>query len=208
MARTKSSTSNKPDSKKEETNNDEFTQGPRESKDSSAAIRNKKKLEEDGAYIEIPDVSDIPGQENVRNAGIPGEMADTTISSDDEEGVRSGKDILEEGEDDLEIVMGTEADVTKEDLAMLGDPDKDMDDDEDERIPSEGLDDVDNEGDPLNEGRSGIASTGDDLDIPKDDDPDNEDEMEGDEENDYYSLGGDDEDDNDNGTPNEYREKK
>ena len=205
MARTKSPTNNKAKSKSEEIN-DEFTQEPREGKDSSSAIRNKKKLEQDGSYIEMPEVSDIPGQENVRNAGLPGEMADTTISSDDEEGIRGGKDILEGEEHDLGIVMGTDADVTRDDIAMLGDNETDMDDGEDERIPKEGLDDIDNDGDPLNEGPVNISSTGEDLDIPKDDEE--EDEMEGDEENDYYSLGGDDKDDNDNGTPNEYRNKE
>ena len=79
-------------------------------KDSTSSQRRKEKLAQDGAYIEIPDVSDIPGQENITNAGIPEAMSDTTAASDDEEGIRKGKDILVE-DDDTEIVMGTEADV-------------------------------------------------------------------------------------------------
>ena len=35
--------------------------------------------------VTLPDVEDIPGQENFTPAPL-GEMADTTISSDDEEG--------------------------------------------------------------------------------------------------------------------------
>ena len=157
---------------------------------------NEEKLRQDGSYIEIPDVSDIPGQENIVNAGVPGEMSDTTISSDDEEGIREGKDILEEDED-VKIVMGTEADVTNEDLALLGDPDQDLDMNEDELVRKEGLDDTDMDGDPLNEAAVNEDSTGDDLDMPVDDiDID-------DEENDYYSLGGGDKDELNEGRKDE-----
>lgn len=162
-------------------------------KDSTASKRKKDKLKEDSdAYIEIPDVSDIPGQEKITNAGVPGAMRDTTIASDDEEGIRDGKDLLAE-DDNVDIVMGTEADVTEEDLAMLGDKDQDMDMNEDELVRKEGLDDTDFDGDPLNEAAVDEASTGDDLDIPDSGDEDARKEMD-DEENDYYSLGGGDKD--------------
>jgi hypothetical protein len=162
-------------------------------KDSTASKRKKDKLKEDAdAYIEIPDVSDIPGQEKITNAGVPGAMSDTTISSDDEEGIRDGKDLLAE-DDDVDIVMGTEADVTEEDLALLGDKDQDMDMNEDELVRKEGLDDTDFDGDPLNEAAVDEDSTGDDLDIPDSGDEDARKEMD-DEENDYYSLGGGDKD--------------
>lgn len=162
-------------------------------KDSSASKRKKDKLKEDSdAYIEIPDVADIPGQEKITNAGVPGAMSDTTISSDDEEGISDGKDLLAE-DDNVEIVMGTEADVTEEDLAMLGDKDQDMDMNEDELVRKEGLDDTDFDGDPLNEAAVDEGSTGDDLDIPNSGDEDARKEMD-DEENDYYSLGGGDKD--------------
>lgn len=162
-------------------------------KDSSASKRKKDKLKDDAdAYIEIPDVTDIPGQEKITNAGVPGAMSDTTISSDDEEGIRDGKDLLAE-DDNVEIVMGTEADVTEEDLAMLGDPDQDMDMNEDELVRKEGLDDTDLDGDPLNEAAVNEDSTGYDLDMPDSGDEDARKEMD-DEENDYYSLGGGDKD--------------
>lgn len=162
-------------------------------KDSTASKRKKDKLKEDSdAYIEIPDVSDIPGQEKITNAGVPGAMRDTTIASDDEEGIRDGKDLLAE-DDNVDIVMGTEADVTEEDLAMLGDKDQDMDMNEDELVRKEGLDDTDFDGDPLNEAAVDEGSTGEDLDIPDSGDEDARKEMD-DEENDYYSLGGGDKD--------------
>lgn len=170
------------------------------SKESTAANRNREKLEQDESYMEIPEMKDIPGQEHIHNAGVPGEMADTTISSDDEEGVRDGKDLLSGEDEDVEIVMGTEADVTKEDLALLGDPDADNDMDDDELVLNTKLDDIDDEGDPLNE--SGSDASGRDLDIPEGED---DDDGNADEENNYYSLGGDEKDDTDNGTPNEYR---
>ena len=45
----------------------------------------EEKLQAEETYIDLPDVKDIPGQEFVH---VPpaGEMADTTIASDDEEG--------------------------------------------------------------------------------------------------------------------------
>ena len=85
---------------------------------------------------------------------------------------------LKEDEDDLGIVPGTEADVTAEDLMLLGEKDQDMDMGEDEDIRN----------------RSGfpLDRTGDDLDIPGAEvDDANEDLGEEDEENNYYSLGGD-----------------
>jgi hypothetical protein len=171
----------------------EFNQQKTPAKDSTASKRKKDKLKEDSdAYIEIPDVSDIPGQEKITNAGVPGAMSDTTISSDDEEGIRDGKDLLAE-DDDVEIVMGTEADVTEEDLALLGDKDQDMDMNEDELVRKEGLDDTDFDGDPLNEAAVNEDSTGEDLDLPDSGDEDARKEMD-DEENDYYSLGGGDKD--------------
>jgi hypothetical protein len=191
MANTKTS---KKTLRDEELNNKgEFDQQKTTPKDSPASKRKKDKLKEDGdAYIEVPDVSDIPGQEKITNAGVPAAMSDTTISSDDEEGIRDGKDLLAE-DDNVEIVMGTEADVTEEDIALLGDRDQDMDMNEDELVRKEGLDDTDLDGDPLNEAAVDEASVGDDLDIPDSGDEDARKEMD-DEENDYYSLGGGDKD--------------
>lgn len=81
-------------------------------------------------------------------------------------------------DDDIKIVPGTEADVTEEDLALLGDKDADLDMNDDELIKGKArVDYVENE---------------DDLDVPGADLDDEEEAVgENDEENDYYSLGGD-----------------
>jgi hypothetical protein len=192
MARTKTPKNQKAD----KPSNDNTPAFDQEQTAKASNKLNEEKLKQDTSYIEIPDVSDIPGQENIVNAGIPGEMSDTTIASDDEEGIREGKDILAE-DDDTEIVMGTEADVTKEDLALLGNPDQDMDMNEDELVRKEGLDDTDMDGDPLNEAAVDEDSTGDDLDIDEDIRDEN------DEENDYYSLGGGDNDELNEGRKDE-----
>lgn len=190
MAKTKTNKNKPPEN--EQNDNPSAVQQPTNAKDSSASKHRKNKLAQDGAYVEIPDVSDIPGQENIVNPGVAGAMGDTTIASDDEEGINDGKDILEE-DDDTKIVMGTEADVTPDDLVLLGDPDQDMDMNEDELIRKEGLDDTDLEGDPLNEAAVDEDSTGDDLDIPEEDNDDPKKTLD-DEENDYYSLGSGDKD--------------
>ncbi|HEX6914062.1 MAG TPA: hypothetical protein VF145_02395 [Chitinophagaceae bacterium] len=48
--------------------------------------RDEARLQPDEATIDLPDVKDIPGQEFVHPPSL-GELADTTIASDDEEGV-------------------------------------------------------------------------------------------------------------------------
>ncbi len=92
-------------------------------------------------------------------------------------------------------VIDPDAEVTDEDLALLGDPNLDQDGGDDELMDSyAGLDDTDLDGDLLNEHAGSLTSTGSDLDIPDGEELDyagtNLDPME-DEENDYYSLGGD-----------------
>jgi len=81
-----------------------------------------------------------------------------------------------------------EADVTDEDLLLLGDPDLDQDGGVDELIGDDQfLDDTDFDGDPLNEESGRRAGSGGDLDVP-------DDELENagtamqqeDEENDYF----------------------
>jgi hypothetical protein len=47
--------------------------------------RDQERLKPDEAIIDLPDVKDIPGQEYIHPPSL-GELADTTISSDDEEG--------------------------------------------------------------------------------------------------------------------------
>lgn len=48
-----------------------------------------ERLKPEATTIDLPDVSDIPGQEHVHVPPI-GDLADTTISSDDEEDILNG----------------------------------------------------------------------------------------------------------------------
>ncbi|RYE00619.1 MAG: hypothetical protein EOP50_03450 [Sphingobacteriales bacterium] len=57
----------------------------RDGSDVHDSPRDAEKLRPDEATIELPDVQDIPGQEFVHAPPL-GELGDTTISSDDEEG--------------------------------------------------------------------------------------------------------------------------
>ena len=56
--------------------------------------KDKKKLQPDEAILDLPDVKDIPGQENIHVPDLR-EMADTTISSDDEEGIGLFNDVAD-----------------------------------------------------------------------------------------------------------------
>ena len=81
-------------------------------------------------------------------------------------------------DDEIKIVRGTDADVTPEDLELLGERDGDLDLGEDETVKAKArVDDLPEEGD---------------LDVPGADLDDESEELgEEDEENNYYSLGGD-----------------
>lgn len=149
-----------------------------------------KRLKPEETTIDLPDVSDIPGQENVRPPSLS-EMADTTISSADEE----GDEIFEEEDADLDLRMGTKADVSRDERKALADdnymPTRDEND-----LRNARMDNVDFQGTPLNERSFGEEKSGRDLDIPGSADETRTDAMgQGDEENKYYSLGGDDNED-------------
>ncbi len=102
--------------------------------------------------------------------------------ADNERRVRVNEVVPKDDSDDLGIVSGTDADVTNEDLIALGDPDADPDMGEDETDSQRsGLDKVDED---IDEEES--------LDVPGSElDDKNEKIGEEDEENNYYSLGGD-----------------
>ncbi len=138
--------------------------------------------------IDLPEVSDIPGQEHVKPPRL-GELSDMTASSADEE----GDDILEPGDEDSDIVMDKRSNVSPEERALLANTGRLGVDSEDEGLRSGLLDSTDDDGDPLNEksfgeGRNDDLSA-DDLDIPGASD-DDADEAVGDEdeENEDYSL--------------------
>ncbi|MEI9809002.1 MAG: hypothetical protein WDO16_14715 [Bacteroidota bacterium] len=145
----------------------------------------KKHLQPDKGTLDLPDVKDIPGQEHVHVPPL-GELADTTISSDDEE----GKGLFDEDELD----ESTDSNVSKEEKKALKDAAETTPGiTDEENLKDAQLDQRDDEGELLNE-RTNIS--GSDLDIPgsEDDDAD-EDIGEEDEENNSYSLDGEDEDD-------------
>ena len=119
--------------------------------------------------MDLPEVKDIPGQEHVSPPRTE-EMVDTTISSADEE----GDEILNAPkEDDLGIVMGTEADVTPEERTALANIDRRRVNSEDADLVTNSLDSTDEDGTPLNEKSSPLS--GEDLDVPDLEDTDGED---------------------------------
>ena len=143
----------------------------------------------------MPEVKDIPGQEHVR-VPIMREMEDTTISSADEEGEGILDNINEEDDEEQIIKMGTEADTTRADVEMLRSGDTYYPSKDEDHLVDASMDNVDDEGDPLNEKGFGISMrTSQDLDVPGESD-DDEMEQSGaeDEENNEYSLCGDDND--------------
>lgn len=123
--------------------------------------------------IDLPEVKDIPGQENIKPLRL-GELSDTTPSSADEE----GDDVLEQDDE----LVGPGSNVTRDERRALASVDNRETDTEDEVLNEAALDSTDDDGDPLNEGSFGRDVSGDDLDIPEADDG------EEDEENSDYST--------------------
>jgi hypothetical protein len=138
--------------------------------------------------IDLPEVSDIPGQEHIRAPRL-GEMADSTASSADEE----GDDILELGDGD--DGLGGRSNVSKQERAMLGSIDRRRDGSEDESLRTGLLDSTDEDGTPLNEKSFGNERnddlSADDLDVPHESD----DDIDEDEKNEDYSLSDNNDDD-------------
>lgn len=142
--------------------------------------KDREKMNEEEVILDLPEVKDIPGQEHIRPMP-PGEMADVTISSADEEADHLFTD---DEEDDLENDPGTN--VTKEEKELLRRSSESMGTEDDESIRRASLDKTDEDGTPLNEK---INLSGRDLDVPGSEvDDDNEDIGEEDEENNSYSL--------------------
>ena len=151
----------------------------------------QKKLQPEETTIDVPDVSDIPGQENITVPPL-GELADTTISSADEE----GEGLFQEDEDDdLDLRIGTRADVSNDERTALADTEY-MPTRDENNLRNARMDNVDFEGERLNERSFGEERSGKDLDVPgASADNRNEEIGEEDEENNEYSLGGDENDD-------------
>ena len=151
--------------------------------DLADSTRDQKELKNEDFTIDLPDVKDIPGQEYIHPPN-PGEYADTTISSADEEGENVWTD---------DEITENNSNVSGIEKKLLHDSANDMPTRDEQSLRRASLDDTDNEGEPLNEKTSVNAISGSDLDVPgaEEDDPDEE-IGEEDEENNSYSLGGDD----------------
>ena len=98
---------------------------------------------------------------------------------------------------DADIMLGTEADVTEEERLLLEAGDQNVSTPDDVNLLFATLDSTDSDGDPLNEPDGALRDfTGSSLDVPGSElDDDAEDIGEEDEENNYYSLGGDNHED-------------
>lgn len=145
---------------------------------------NKSQETSGSADEEFPGYPHYPAQEDIMHPANKLEK----ISPDPEKLTRSGAyldknpekpvsssfDTASETDDDLIIVPGTEADVTRDDLIILGEQNLDIDEEESTDAKTR-LGDLDAE-----------------LDVPGEElDDRNEEIGEEDEENNYYSLGGD-----------------
>ena len=160
------------------------------SKDLQDSVQDQKEMQPEIVIMDLPDVEDIPGQENIKPAPL-GEMADITASSADEEGDDIfGDDIDEDIENDPDSNVSA---IEKEDLEESA---NDMPTEDDINLRKAALDNTDDNGTPLHEGSFKNNLTGTGLDVPGADlDDDDEEIGEEDEENNNYSLGGDNHDD-------------
>lgn len=143
-----------------------------------------EKMKPETVIMDLPEVKDIPGQEHVHVMPM-GELADTTISSDDEEGVG----ILDfDEEDDEDLTSNTSVNVSQQEKDLLDEAGTAIPDDQ--QLKQAELDAEDDEGEPLNEGSSSNTHSGADLDIPGAEvDDANEEIGEEDEQNNDYSMG-------------------
>jgi len=159
------------------------------------AGKDREALQNEETFIDLPDVKDIPGQEFVHAPPL-GALGDTTIASDDEEGVG-----VFDRDDSEDPTSGTEGDVGRDERRALEDTEYLPTQDEN-NLRDARLDAVDFQGTPLNEKSFGEERSGRDLDIPGNTDETRTDAMgQGDEENKHYSLGSSDNDNMNEGTP-------
>lgn len=136
----------------------------------------------DHFMMDMPEVKDIPGQEHIIPPVI-GEMADSTISSADEEGEGILDDLnKEQGEEN----MDNASNVSEGEKELLRQTDRPQTEETTDRKKLQ-LDQTDGQ-DPLNE-KADLRDMGEDLDIPGSEmDDDNETIGEEDEENNNYSM--------------------
>ena len=145
--------------------------------------KTKGKRKSEPESIILPEVKDIPGQENIRPPRIR-EMEDTTISSSGEEGEGILDELNSEEENNL-LFNDDDLNVTDAERDLLNRTDRPSTDEQADREKMK-LDDTDGE-DPLNE-EANPSDMGEDLDVPGAElDDEDEDIGEEDEENNAYS---------------------
>ncbi len=151
----------------------------------------EERMQPEEITIELPDVFDIPGQEHIHVPQMR-EMQDVTIASDDEEGVGLFGD-----EDEALLADDINDKMTPKQEILMGKLHNA--DSYDNRLKRTELDDVDDDGDALNEDVRDTSVSGKNLDTSGVNEDDAlEDIGEGNEENNLYSLGG-----NNNNEPDE-----
>lgn len=139
-----------------------------------------ERLKPEEANLELPEAKNIPGQEHIHIPPL-GVLADTTISSDDEE----GKGLFDDA-GDQEIAMHNEGNVSKKEKELLADAADTMPTRDQQNLKQAQVDKADSEGELLNEKTD---QSGRELDVPGSEADDaNEKIGEEDEENNPYSL--------------------
>ena len=162
--------------------------------DLADSSQDEEKLQGDKATLDLPEVKDIPGQEHIHVPRMR-QFVDTTISSDDEEGVGLLDNLNDPVDEDFKIDAASN--VSAEEAALLQEAAEVSPADlEEQRLRQTALDSTDDEGDLLNEKGFAGAFSGSDLDVPGSEEDDADEEIgEEDEENNPYSVDEDNEDD-------------
>jgi hypothetical protein len=147
--------------------------------------KDQEKLKQEVVTIDMPEVKDIPGQENIRVPDMK-EMQDVTISSADEEAeellseINTGPESDEDRDNNENFAAGREKSLRK---AADQPGDEAYKNDRSMR-----LDSTDEDNEELNEKSSGASRFGQDLDVPGSElDDADEHTGEEDEENNQYS---------------------
>lgn len=128
----------------------------------------EKPHEEKDNFINLPDVVDIPGQENIKPPRLK-EFEDTTISSSGEEG--------DELWDDSKIVTGDDLNVSPVEKELLRNAAAYSSGSEEEELKKAIPDTTDVDGDQLNETFSYKDLSAKDLDIPDEYEDDEDEEL-------------------------------
>ncbi|RYY58568.1 MAG: hypothetical protein EOO05_16025 [Chitinophagaceae bacterium] len=149
------------------------------------ATKNKTTGDEKSFTIDMPDVKDIPGQENVVPPRMR-EMEDVTISSSDEEGEGILDEVNSDTTDDDADELSAGSDVGDEERKALAHAGRVVNEETEDRAAL-ALDNRDEDGELLNE-NADARDYGEDLDVPGSDLDDSDEELgEEDEENNTYS---------------------